>query len=156
MALVDALPAIVAGILGLVGVSVGAWLTARGQERRWLREKRLEGYLDVVAAAREFLWRGNDVGRQSSTISEDREALRAAHLELRHAVTKLELLGPPEIAESLTELDRFYMLTLFEFFRASTSAHGEPPPAPVQKGRELMVAFQDQAKEALGVWNKYR
>ena len=151
MGLEVALPAIVAGILGLVGVSVGAWLTSRGQEKRWLREKRLEGYLDVVAAAREFLWRGNDVGRQASTISEDRDALRAAHLELRHAVTKLQFLGPPGVLESLVELDNFYMLTLFDFFRSSTSAHGEPPPAEVQKGRDLMVTFQNQAKEALGV-----
>lgn len=106
----------------------------------------------MIAAAREFLWRGNDVGRQASTIPADREALRAAHLELRHAVTKLQFLGPREILEPLLELDNFYMLTLFDFFHSSTSAHGEPPPDQVQKGRELMVSFQNQAKKALGVW----
>lgn len=46
---------IVVGLLGactsLIGVLVGAWINNKRQDRRWLRDKKLEGAAEFISAA---------------------------------------------------------------------------------------------------------
>lgn len=145
---------VLAGVLGLVGIAVGAWLTSRSQAKAWLKGMRLEAYLEFITAAREFLWRGAEVGRDQSTLEADREAVRLAMLDIRYGWSKLHILGPDSLMPAVDQLHDYYTETLYDVFRTLDSRHAEPPPDPIGRGRTLLSDFQNAASHALGVYAK--
>lgn len=81
--------AIVAGVFGAGGGLFGAWLTARREHVRWLRERRLEAY-------RTFLECGTQVVEARTT--PDIERSRAA---MSLAQASVVLLGPKDIFDAV-------------------------------------------------------
>jgi acyl-CoA reductase-like NAD-dependent aldehyde dehydrogenase len=46
----NVLPGVAGALIGLVGVLLGAWVTGRNQDQRWLREQKLKSAADFITA----------------------------------------------------------------------------------------------------------
>src|SRR5436305_10538274 len=46
----NVLPGVAGAFIGLAGVLLGAWVTGRGQDLRWLREQKLKSAADFITA----------------------------------------------------------------------------------------------------------
>lgn len=145
------LQTMIAAATGLLGVYVGARLAGRAQDSHWKSEVRLRAYLEVVHNAREFLWRGDEVGRAArSMLDEQRDAVRTAMLALRDAVTAVSFVAPPAVRASCGEVIDYYSDVLYDHFRdrVRPPEHGDPK---VQRGRDLLMEFQRAARTDLKI-----
>jgi hypothetical protein len=137
--------------VGLLGVYLGARLVGRAQDSHWKTEVRLRTYLDVVRSAREFLWRGDEVGRGTrSMLEEQREAVRTAMLAFRDAVTAVSFVAPADLRATCSELLEYYSDVLYDHFRDRVRPPELGDPV-VQRGRDLLVEFQRVARANLGI-----
>lgn len=48
------MPIVIGGLIAVVGGLLGAWIQARRAHKKWLREKRLEAYIPIVAFLTEY------------------------------------------------------------------------------------------------------
>jgi hypothetical protein len=138
------------GLAGLLGVALGAALTSSAQERHWRTEVRLKAYLELIAAARKVLWRGDEIGRTPEGRVKEKDAVRQATFDLRQAVTQVSLLGPKRIKRVTSELVTLYRDDLYDFFMALESEPLLREPV-VAQARNLLLEFQRAAEEVLGV-----
>lgn len=158
-AITGILVAVVAGVFG-VG---GAVLSAHREHRKWLREKRLESYTQLLVQASDASGMKNlvrsrvrDVERTlaeaklegathpqveaiKARVEEAREALATIPDALDQACVAVELLGPPGIQESATQLRS---AALKEFI-----GRDEPDREGLN---EALYAFLASAQRALG------
>lgn len=96
-ALIAAAEGLIAPTAALLGVALGSVLSARREHRQWLRERRFEAYSGVNLAARQILWRGDEIGRDTTEPDLDAQVarVRVAMFELRQAVATVEMSGTP-------------------------------------------------------------
>lgn len=148
--LLNVISALAAPVFGVVGVALGVRLSASAERERWLTQMRVEACLELAKSARAFLWKGAVVG---STASDDtagqREAVREEMFNLRLAMTRLRLLGPPQLREASVQMFAAYHRELFDSFM------GERVPDDqaelVERARREMMGFLDRATAALGL-----
>lgn len=63
---------VVGALLGLIGAVLGAWLTGRGEHRRWTRDQQLRAAIDFIGASGDLY--ANQRGLKDTPLSEDEEA----------------------------------------------------------------------------------
>lgn len=91
------LAGLVGGLVGVVGVLLGAWLNARREDRKWLRDQQLRGAVEFLASAGQ-LYRHKrlpsvdfDAGQQNEKEWLDRMAIGRSHLHVLFSAEVISL-----------------------------------------------------------------
>jgi hypothetical protein len=119
-------------LLGVLGTLGGVVLGARQEQRRWLRDKRLEAYVDLNTAVHEF-----DVAWSRQVESRDAHGLMAAFAALNEHRDRVLLVAPPEVREA----------ALAVVAAATHSVAGFGKRARIADGEEPMLRFMDCVKD---------
>jgi hypothetical protein len=89
------------GFTGLFGTWLGSRLTRTKDEQQWLRDRRLEGYTDVLQACQAV---HNEASRLFLNIPDDYSAqlklLQETVLQLYHTINRTTLLATPEMRDT--------------------------------------------------------
>lgn len=134
------------GVLTLAGVGLGAWLTSGRERTAWLRDKRLEAYVDFVTAARHMLYKGDEIRADQPEQGEKREAVRRAMQHVRDVATAVSLVAPDDVRTSLERVKTYLGHDLFEHFM-SLPHTGDAPE--VERARDLVADFEATARKSL-------
>ncbi|MEV6909308.1 hypothetical protein [Amycolatopsis sp. NPDC051071] len=93
----NSLPGAVGALIGLAGVLLGAWVTSRNQDRRWLREQKLKSAADFITAGLHLYESQLDGSDQRRLKTEDRVAWQD---KLQTGRSQIHLLCRDETRES--------------------------------------------------------
>jgi hypothetical protein len=113
----------VLGVLGtLGGVALGASLGARHEERRWLRDKRLEAYVAFNHAAHMF-----DLAWSKQIEAKDVQELTATYAALNEHRDRLLILAPPAVQRATQHVVEAATRAVGAFGQQARVADGERP-----------------------------
>lgn len=106
---------LVAPVLALVGVGLGAWLARSDQERQWLRDSRLQAYSAYLAACNSYdvASRQLQAALKAGHNADGRAARDSAMIAIRDVAIRQEsvlLLGSPDVQRACTSTtDALYL-----------------------------------------------
>ncbi|RSM52597.1 hypothetical protein DMH03_40160 [Amycolatopsis sp. WAC 01376] len=91
------------GLIGLAGVLLGAWITGRNQDRRWLREQKMKSAADFITAGMHLYESQLDDSDQRRLTTADRVAWQD---KLQTGRSHIHLLCREETRESADKFAR--------------------------------------------------
>ena len=124
--------AVLIAVLGVIGTLSGVALGARQEQRRWLRDKRLDAYVSFDNAVHAF-----DVAWSRQAEKPDAHELMAAFAALNAHRDRVLLVAPPDV--------RLAALRLVEVATQAAAAFGRR--ARSADGAESMLRFIDLVGE---------
>lgn len=94
-------PVAVGGFIAFLGGLVGAQVQAQREHRRWMRERRFEAYVDLVALLSRHLSR-DLVDRRLASVGLEKSAelstvIASLTNEVPNVISKVDLLGPANV-----------------------------------------------------------
>jgi hypothetical protein len=144
--------AAVSGILVLIGGFVLGRVTARSENKaehaRWLRDRRISAYLEVLHAVDT----ARDITRTMKE-NEDSEELGVAVRRMFDGVSTLGVLGPPRVRVAGTRLTTAFR-ELLEAQTADAKQSKAAQEKAVQGYNKAQIDFSVAAKGALGIDTK--
>jgi hypothetical protein len=133
-------PVVVGGFIAVIGGLVGAWIQSGREHKKWLREKRLEAYIPMIAFLTEYeivLSSLADIqGRVEGVAAVSTEAEMAEHQkslapyrkragEYRERVSKemaaISVLGPESLAEAARQWEETSRTTSVPWFKVGNA-----------------------------------
>jgi len=124
--------AVLIAVLGVIGTLSGVALGARQEQRRWLRDKRLDAYVSFDNAVHAF-----DVAWSRQTEKPDAHELMAAFSALNAQRDRVLLVAPPDV--------RLAAVRVVEVATRAAAAFGRR--ARAGDGAEAMLRFIDVVSE---------
>lgn len=134
------------GVVALLGVALGAWLGSRREAQAWLRDRRMEAYVDFMSAARNLLYRGAEVRGSSDEREVARDKVRDVMQQLRDRATPIALIAPEEVREAAERVKSYFGDDLYDYFM---STHEASESEEVRQAQDLAKAFEDAARQSL-------